>query len=117
MNRRKFATTVMGTAGISMFVTGSATAAIKSTNQVKFEAGHQMRSDDGLKMTLSGHQLPTQNKDQKQFVLTFDVDNPGERLQEKIYRLTDHNGQQHEMFMSPVDSNQLQAVFNWRIHA
>ncbi len=116
MNRRKFAKTVMGTAGVSMFVGGAVSAATIS-NQAKFEAGHQMRSVDGLKMTLSGHQLPTQNKDQQQFVLTFDVDNPGEQLKEKIYHLTDHNGKKHDIFMSPVDHNQLQAVFNWRVHA
>lgn len=116
MNRRKFAQTVMGTAGVSMIV-GGASATVPAVKPKTFEAGHQMRSDDGLKMTLSGHQLPTRDKDQKQFVLTFDVDNPGERLQEKIYQLTDHHGKRHEMFMSPIENNQLQAVFNWRVHA
>lgn len=115
MNRRKFAKSVMGTMGVSMLA--GPTLATTNANQIKFEAGHQMKSDNGLKMTLSGHSLPTSNKDQKQFVLTFDVNNPNGSLDEKIYHLTDHNGQRHQMFMTPIDQNQLQAVFNWRTNA
>ena len=116
MNRRNFAKSVVGTAGVSLLVGGSASAGT-AINPVKFEAGHQMQSSDGLKMTLSGHSLPTSNKDHKQFVLTFDVNNPSGSLNEKIYHLTDHHGKKHSMYMTPVDQNQLQAVFNWRTHA
>jgi hypothetical protein len=115
MNRRIFAKSVLGTVGLSVIAGPS--LATKQTEQVKFEAGHQMLSDEGLKMTLSGHSLPTSAKDAKQFVLTFDVNNPSGTLDEKIYHLTDHNGKKHQMFMSPIDQNQLQAVFNWRTHA
>jgi hypothetical protein len=116
MNRRKFATTVMGTLGVSVLSCPSL-ASITKPNQVNFEAGHQMKSDDGIKMTLSGHSLPTVNKDNKQFVLTFDVHNPNGSLDEKIYHLTDHNGQKHQIYMSPVDKNKLQAIYNWRTNA
>ena len=112
MNRRIFAKSVVGTLGVSLMA--APTFASKKSNQVKFEAGHQMQSDDGIKMTLSSHSLPTSNKDQKQFVLTFDVNNPNGSLQEKIYQRTDHHGQKHQIFMTPVDNHQLQAVFNWR---
>ncbi len=115
MNRRNFAKSVIITAGASAFIGRPVSAS--TVNQTKFETGHQMRSDEGLKMTLSDHELPTLNKDQKQFVLTFDVDDPSERLQEKIYHLTDRNGKRHEIFMSPINNKQLQAVFNWRVHA
>ncbi|TDR22425.1 hypothetical protein [Marinicella litoralis] len=115
MNRRIFAKSVMGTMGISLIVAPSL-AAIKSKQHV-FEAGHQMTSDEGLKMSLSGHSLPTANKDHKQFVLTFDVENPNGYLDEKIYHLIDHNGKKHQIFMSPVDKNKLQAVYNWRTNA
>ena len=76
-----------------------------------------MQSSDGLKMRLSKHELATANLDSKQFILTFDVDNPGEQLSEKIYQLTDHHGQRHQIYMKPVNHNQLQAEFNWRTHA
>ncbi len=123
MNRRIFAKSVMGTIGASMLA--SQTMASKAIDPIKFEskfepkfkAGHQMLSDEGLNMTLSDHQLPTQNKDQMQFVLTFDVNNPNGNLDEKIYHLTDHNGKKHQMYMTPIDQNQLQAIFNWRTHA
>ncbi len=118
MNRRKFAKTVVGGVGATIF-SGQAMAlstAPKSEPAV-FEAGHSMQTNDGLKMTLSGHQLPTKDRDQKQFVLTFDVHNADTALQEKIYQLTDHKGIKHEIFMTPVDNNQLQAVYNLRTHA
>ena len=115
MNRRKFAKTVMGTLGISMVATGSLASSVSTTQN--FEAGHQMTSEDGLKMVLSRHELPTSNKDQKQFTLTFEVENPNGQLVEKIYHLTDHKGKKHQIYMKPVAKNQLQAEFNWRTHA
>lgn len=118
MNRRIFAKTVIGGLGASVLsVPVVASTSLKSSSLNTFEAGHSMQTADGLKMTLSGHQLPTKDKDQKQFVLTFDVHNADSQLQEKIYQLTDHKGSKHEIFMSPVDNNQLQAVFNLRTHA
>ncbi len=115
MNRRIFAKSIMGAVGVSMLA--GPTLATTKTSPVTFEAGHQMTSNDGIKMTLSGHSLPTSDNDQKQFVLTFEVNNPNGSLDEKTYHLTDHNGQKHQMFMTPIDQNQLQAVFNWRTNA
>jgi hypothetical protein len=117
MNRRIFAKSIIGGLGFSFAIGQTAGASkLRSPSKV-FEAGHQMKSNDGLKMTLSGHDLPTSSRDQKQFVLTFDVHNASEPLQEKIYNLTDHNGQRHDIYMSPIDRNRLQAVYNWRTHA
>ncbi|MFV0542859.1 MAG: DUF6916 family protein [Marinicella pacifica] len=118
MNRRLFAKTILGGLGASVLTSPvmAHSSSIK-TSSINFEAGHSMQTDDGLKMTLSGHQLPTKNKDHQQFVLTFDVHNPDGHLQEKIYHLTDHKGIKHEIFMTPVNKNQLQAVFNRRTHA
>lgn len=117
MNRRLFNNSVLAAMGLGFLAGKTASAASLSGQQKAFEAGHQMVSSDGLKMTLSQHELPLPDKDRKQFVLTFDVHNANEPLQEKIYQLKDHNGDQHEIFMSPVDRHQLQAVYNWRTHA
>ena len=115
MNRRLFAKTVMGGLGISLVA--NASLASKGRTQAGFEAGHRMTTDDGLKMTLSRHELPTTNKDHKQFTLTFEVENPNGQLTEKIYHLTDHKGAKHQIYMKPIAQNQLQAEFNWRTHA
>ncbi len=119
MNRRKFTQSVMGTLGVSMIASQAlASKAIEPFKfEYKFKQGQQMLSDEGLKMTLVDYQLPTQNKDQKQFVLTFDVNNSNGNLNEKIYHLTDHKGKKHQMYMTPIKQNQLQAVFNLRTHA
>jgi len=118
MNRRIFAKTVIGTMGASLVVTGAlASNNNSSATQTKFEAGHQMTTDDGLKMTLSQYELPTADKDNKQFTLTFDVENPSDQLVEKIYHLTDHKGIKHQIYMKPIDHKQLLAEFNWRTHA
>jgi hypothetical protein len=117
MNRRLFNNSVLAAMGLGFLAGKTASAATFSGQQQAFEAGHQMATRDGLKMTLSQHELPLSNKDRKQFVLTFDVHNANEPLQEKIYQLTDHNGNTHDIFMSPVDQNKLQAVYNWRTHA
>ena len=116
MNRRKFAKTVLGGLGASALASQAVYAA-ERTSKPGFEAGHRMHTADGLVMTLSGHHLPTSTQDEKQFVLTFDVHNGTQNLEEKIYQLTDHKGVKHQIYMTPVDKNQLQAVFNWRTHA
>lgn len=117
MNRRHFAQTILGGLGVSLLAGQTAQAVQLKKPARQFEAGHQMRSDEGLKMTLSEHNLPTADKDRQQFILTFDVHNQSTNLQEKIYQLTDHNGKRHEIYMTPVAQNKLQAVYNWRTHA
>lgn len=117
MNRRLFAKSILGGLGFSLVAGPTVHAASIQPPVKQFEAGHQMKTADGMKMTLSGHSMPTANQDRQQFILTFDVHNGSERLAEKIYQLTDHNGQRHEIFMTPVSQNQLQAVYNWRTHA
>ena len=116
MNRRHFAKSILGGMGLSV-VAGSAVGfGTKHSTGHRFEAGHQMQSTDGLKMTLSSHTLPTKDQDRQQFILTFDVHNNTAPLQEKIYHLTDHQGARHQLYMTPIDQNKLQAVFNWRTH-
>lgn len=118
MNRRNFAKNIIGGLGLSM-VAGQTIHAANNPDKSEqpFEAGHQLQTPDGLKLTLSNHSLPTQNKDRKQFILTFDVHNNSAPLTEKIYLLTDHNGVKHDIFMSPIGKTKLQALFNWRTHA
>ncbi len=117
MNRRNFAKNIIGGLGLSMVAGQTVHAANSEKSAQPFEAGHQMQTADGMKMTLSQHSLATQNQDRQQFILTFDVHNNTAPLTEKIYRLKDHNGVNHEIFMSPVGKQKLQALFNWRTHA
>ena len=57
------------------------------------------------------------NKDRKQFILTYDVENNVSPLEEKIYDLKLASGHKQQVFMTPIGDNQLQAVFNWRLNA
>lgn len=116
MNRRHFAKSILGGVGLSVVAGSAVGSTTKHSPAQRFEAGHQMQSTDGLKMTLSGHTLPTKNQDRQQFILTFDVHNNSAPLHEKIYQLTDHHGVIHQLYMTPIDENKLQAVFNWRTH-
>ena len=70
---------------------------------------------DGLSLTLSKHEQATANKDDKQFILTYDVDRYVEG--EKIYDVKSQTGEIHQVFMAAINDNQLQAVFNWRLNA
>jgi len=115
MNRRIFAKTVLGGMGASLLATHTV-AASKSIQNQAFEKGLLMQTEDGIKMTLVEHQHPTANQDRKQFVLTFDVQNNSSPLEEKVYQLKDHKGKKHQIYMSPIERNRLQAVFNWRTH-
>jgi len=117
MNRRHFAQSMLGALGLSALAGSHAQANTASKTKSGFEAGHQMRSSEGLKMTLSRHDLPTADRDRQQFILTFEVHDKPIQLAEKIYHLTDHHGTQHQLYMTPVSDNHLQAVFNWRTHA
>jgi len=117
MNRRHFAKSVVGGLGMSMLATQTIKATTMQQTSHNFKAGQHMKSNDGLKMTLSNHKQPTKNQDSKQFILTFDVHNNSAPLVEKIYDLTDNHGIHHQIYMTPVANNQLQAVFNWRTHA
>ncbi|WP_223787870.1 DUF6916 family protein [Marinicella meishanensis] len=117
MNRRHFAKSVMGGLGLSVLAGTAAQATAANHTKQAFEAGHEMRSAEGLNMTLHSHELPTRGRDRQQFILTFEVHNNTQPLAEKIYQLTDHRGQKHLLYMTPVDQQRLQAVFNWRTHA
>lgn len=107
----------MGGLGLSVLAGSAAQATAPGQTTKAFEAGHQMHSADGLSMTLHRHELPTTNRDRQQFILTFEVHNHDKPLAEKIYQLTDHRGARHQLFMTPVEPNLLQAVFNWRTRA
>ena len=117
MNRRHFAKSVMGGLGLSVLAGSAAQATTRKQVTKAFEAGHQMHSAEGLNMTLQRHELPTADRDREQFILTFEVHNHNRPLAEKIYQLTDHRGAQHQLYMTPVEPNLLQAVFNWRTRA
>jgi len=114
MNRRTFASSVLGAFGITCIA--PATLAISSKKSLPFETGQRMRTHDGLNMIISHRELATQNKDHKQFILTFQVHSKSAVLTEKIYHLTDQYGKRHQIYMKPVAKNRLQAEFNWRTH-
>ncbi len=114
MKRRNFAQSIVAGLGLSSLPVG-ASLALKSTVNELHE-NLNVTTTDGLKLKLSKQKHPTQNKDKKQFILTYDVENRDQLLHEKIYELKLANGTTQQVFMTPVNNNQLQAVFNWRLN-
>ncbi|MCX7554485.1 hypothetical protein OS175_11375 [Marinicella sp. S1101] len=114
MNRRNFTQAAIGTVGVSLAV-GPLVAKTKNRCE-KYQKGMKMRSDDGLNLVLKSRDHATIKPDDKQFILTFEVNNPPEQLDEKIYHLIDEAGKKHQIHMKPVSPQQLQANFNWRTY-
>ncbi len=77
----------------------------------------QLKSQNGLILQLTDKKFATINKDSKQFILTYDVLAGSIETEEKIYHLINNKGKQIQLFMKPLASGQLQAVFNQRTHA
>ncbi len=114
MNRRIFNTsTVFGILGVlssqSIF---SGTLTENNTEKLT-----SLRDINGMILKLYKKQYATKDKDHSQYILTFDVFNQKSALTEGIYQLFDNNGKKHEIFMSPVNNQQLQAIFNHRTYA
>ena len=115
MKRRKFAKSVIAAVGVSSLPVG-VSLAMKPTVKA-LQTDEKISSTEGLVLTLNQQIHPTQNKDKKQFILTFDVEGNTSPLDEKIYELKLANGETQSIFMSPVNDRQLQAVFNHRLNA
>ena len=114
MNRRDFNTTAfLGMIGLT---TGQSVLA-QSLSESRADNYSMLRSQDGMLLKLYNKQFATADKDQDQFILTFDVFKQRDLLTERIYELVDEHGNKHAIFMTPVNHNQLQAVFNHRTHA
>lgn len=115
MRRRKFAKSVVAAVGISSLPMGVSLAMKPSSNALMSE--EKIISKEGLSLKLNQKIHPTNNKDRKQFILTYDVEGMKTPLIEKIYDLKLANGLSQPVFMSPVNDKQLQAVFNHRLNA
>ena len=115
MKRRNFTQSIIATLGVSSIPMGVTLAA--KTPVVELQKNEKILLKDGLILNLNQQVHPTRNKDSKQFILTYDVKNNTVPLEEKIYDLKLANGQSHQVFMTPVADDQLQAVFNWRLNA
>lgn len=115
MKRRNFTQSVMATLGASSLPIGVSLAA--KAPVVELQTKEKITSKDGLVLKLNQTVHPTKNEDKKQFILTYDVKNSVIPLEEKIYQLKVAGGKTHEVFMTPINGNQLQAVFNWRLNA
>jgi hypothetical protein len=117
MKRRKFAQSMLTALGMSSLPIGLTIAKnAKSEIHVLCDSKQKLTTDDGLQLSLNKHESATKNKDAKQFILTYDV-NQGVAVDEKIYQVKLDNGEYHQVFMTPVNDNQLQAVFNHRLNA
>lgn len=115
MKRRNFTQSVMAGVGLSSLPLGVTLATQSSKHALQEQK--EITSKDGLKLKLNQRVHPTNNKDRKQFILTYDVQNSVVPLLEKTYELKMANGDVHQVYMTPVNSNQLQAVFNTRLNA
>ncbi len=116
MNRRKFTQMLAGGAGVSAIVPVGMAKVINKPSAPLFEKGQRWVTTDGIKLTLTERVNPTNNKDHKQFILRFDVENTSKSLTEKIYHVIDAAGVKRDIYMTPIARNQLQATFNWRTH-
>ena len=114
MNRRQFnSTAFIGMFGLSTYHTVLAQS-LTANRQQNYGP---LKDSTGMLLKLYKKQFATPSLDQAQYILTFDVFNQKTDLTEKIYQLTDDQGKKHEIFMSPVNNHQLQAVFNHRTYA
>jgi hypothetical protein len=118
MNRRKFAQSIASVLGLSTLSVSSVIAKHVSLNKTEqFLIDNKViTTQDGLLLTLNKHEFATAIKDEKQFILTYDVKNSTVK-DEKIYDVISQTGETHQIFMSAINENQLQAVFNWRLNA
>jgi hypothetical protein len=118
MNRRKFAQSIASVLSVSTLPISTSLAKEMSMSKTEmFLKGNQkITTQEGLLLTLNKHEFPTSNKDEKQFILTYDVNNSTVRG-EKIYDIKSETGETHQIFMTAISDNQLQAVFNWRLNA
>lgn len=115
MKRRKFTQAVLTAMSISTVPIGVSFAAQSTVRTL--QTNESITTKDGLKLNLNHRQYPMKDKDEKQFIITYDVENNNALLKEKIYQFKVANGETHQLFMTPVNDNQLQAVFNWRLNA
>ena len=115
MKRRKFTQSLAAGIGLSSIPMGVSLASKPPVSI--FEKQEKLKTTDGLKLKLNQQVHPTSNNDKKQFILTYDVEGQVDSLQEKIYELKMVNGDVQKVFMTPINENQLQAVFNWRLNA
>ncbi|MCF6319325.1 MAG: hypothetical protein L3J83_08615 [Proteobacteria bacterium] len=115
MKRRNFTQSLLTGLSISCMPMGISMATKSPVHELL--SRENLATTDGLKLKLTKQIHPTKNKDKKQFVLTYDVKNNVVPLEEKIYDLKLANDKTHQVYMTPVTDNQLQAVFNLRLNA
>ncbi len=115
MKRRKFTQSIVSGIAISSLPIGLCLAS--KPCDINLYKHKEINTIDGYKLKLNQQVHPTKNQDRKQFILTYDVEENTSILKEKIYDLVTSNGDTHKVFMTPVNDNQLQAVFNWRLNA
>jgi hypothetical protein len=118
MNRRKFTQSIASVLGLSTLSVSSVIAkkmTLSKTEQFLID-NKKITTQEGLLLTLKKHVFATTRKDEKQFILTYDVKNSTVK-DEKIYDVTSQTGEVHQIFMSAINDHQLQAVFNWRLNA
>ncbi len=116
MKRRYFAQSLLLVLGTSNLPVGTSMAVSSIKDELQSESAKKITTEDGLILKLEGVVNPTSNKDHKQFILTYNVDDFNQPLEDKIYRLS-VDGHTHDVYMTPVNDRQLQAVFNRRINA
>jgi len=115
MKRRKFTQSLFAAASFSSMPMCVSLAANTPLHELqKFK---DVTTSEGLRLSLKRQVYPTLNKDNKQFILTYEVKNKGVPLVEKIYDISIKGSKSHQVYMTPVAENQLQAVFNRRLNA
>ena len=116
MNRRDFAKKTLGALGLSMLPLSQV---ISSTAEPLSQChlGNTLNTSCGMQLTLVDQQWATASQDSKQFILTFATPCKNAALANKIYDVEDQNGLAHQIYMTPVAEDRLQAVFNWRTSA
>ncbi|WP_395376852.1 DUF6916 family protein [Marinicella sp. W31] len=117
MNRRDFAKKTLGALGLSILPLSQVISAEPGTLSESCHLGGSLLSSCGMQLKLIDQQWATQNQDDKQFILTFSAPHQNTESAARIYDVKDQHGRSHQVFMTPVADNRLQAVFNWRTSA
>jgi len=115
MKRRKFTKTIA--TGLALSNLPIATSIAKDKSFVELiKINKKIKTSDGLQLKLLSHIYPTNKHDEKQFILTYYVENLTHVLKDKIYKLKLENKLEQQVYMTVVGKNQLQAVFNTRLN-
>lgn len=115
MKRRNFAQTA---AAVLLVTNLPVTASVvKTPNVIRLQKFQKLKASNGLILEAKEHLHATKKIDDKQFIVNFKVKSSHADLPEGSYEFLSDKGKKVNLYLSPVNSKEMQAVFNLRTYA